>query len=266
MIASLPMYLSHPAGSAALWRAIADGLRQAGVGDVPAELTVPTNADLTAHWLRLDLLLSQCCGYQMVDALEGRVQVVGAFRYTAPGCDGINYSSHLVCRADDPASSLEDFRHRVGAYNSTDSQSGYRCLRDMVVPLAEGGQFFARAVASGAHVDSLALVRSGQADIAAIDCISVAQFQRYQPEVVDGIRILGRTASAPGTPLVTALGTPPALLALLRQSLHRAMADPALAATRDAMLIGGFEVVETSAYAGMRAQDRRAEALGLLRL
>ena len=139
-------------------------------------------------------------------------------------------------------------------------------MRDIVVAVVVGGQFFAKAVASGAHVDSLALVRSGQADIAAIDCISYAQFQRYQPEVVEGIRILGRTASAPGTPLVTALGTPPALLALLRQSLHRAMADPALAATRDAMLIGGFEVVETSAYAGMRAQDRRAEALGLLRL
>ena len=266
MIASLPMYLSHPAGSAALWRAIADGLRQAGVGDVPAELTVPTNADLTAHWLRLDLLLSQCCGYQMVDALEGRVQVVGAFRYTAPGCDGINYSSHLVCRADDPASSLAAFRHRVAAYNSTDSQSGYRSLRDIVVPLAVGGQFFAKAVASGAHVDSLALVRSGQADIAAIDCISYAQFQRYQPEVVDGIRILGRTASAPGTPLVTALGTPPALLSLLRQSLQRAMADPAPAATRAELLIGGFEAVDAATYAGMKAQDRRAEALGLLRL
>lgn len=266
MIASLPMYLSHPAGSAALWRSIAQTLQQAGVANVPAELDIPTNADLTAHWLRPDLLLSQCCGYQMVDALEGRVQVVGALRYTAPGCDGINYSSHLVCRADDPARSLAAFRHRVAAYNSTDSQSGYRSLRDMVVPMAEGGRFFAKAIASGAHIQSLALVRSGQADIAAIDCISFAQFQRYQPEVVEGIRILGRTASAPGTPLVTALGTPPALLALLRQSLHQAMADPALGATRDGLLIGGFEVVETSAYAGMKVQNRRAEALGLLRL
>ncbi|BDT66866.1 hypothetical protein os1_10310 [Comamonadaceae bacterium OS-1] len=263
MIASLPMYLSHPAGSAALWRTIARSLQQAGVGDVPAELTVPTNADLTAHWLGPDLLLSQCCGYQMVDALEGRVQLVGALRYTAPGCDGINYSSHLVCRADDPGSSLEAFRHRVAAFNSIDSQSGYRSLRDMVVPLAEGGRFFAKAMASGAHVDSLALVRSGQADIAAIDCISFAQFQRYQTEVVEGIRILGRTASAPGTPLITALGTPPALLALLRQSLHQAMADPALAATRAELLIGGFEVVDAAAYAGMKDMDQKAKALGL---
>lgn len=263
MIASLPMYLAHPAGSAALWRSIAQTLRQAGVADVPTELSIPTNADLTAHWLRPDLLFSQTCGYPIVDALEGQVQVVGALRYTAPGCDGIHYSSHLVCRADDASSTLAAFRNRVAAYNSTDSQSGYRSLRDMVAPLAVGGQFFARAIASGAHVDSLALVRSGQADIAAIDCISYAQFQRFQPEVVDGIRILGRTASAPGTPLITALATPPALLALLRQSLHRAMADPALAAMRDALLIGGFETVDAAAYAGMKVQDRRAEAMGL---
>jgi ABC-type phosphate/phosphonate transport system substrate-binding protein len=266
MLASLPMYVSQLAGNATLWQHLANYMRQVGTPNVPTYLNIPTNADLTAHWLRPDLLLSQCCGYQMVDALEGRVQLVGAFRYTAPGCDGINYSSHLVCRADDPGNSLAAFRNRVAAYNSTDSQSGYRSLRDMVVPLAEGGHFFARAVASGAHVDSLALVRSGQADIAAIDCISYAQFQRYQPEVVDGIRILGRTASAPGTPLITALGTPPALLALLRQSLHRAMVDPALATTRDALLIGGFEEVDVVAYAGMKEQDQKALALGLVRL
>ncbi|WP_295951149.1 PhnD/SsuA/transferrin family substrate-binding protein [Rhodoferax sp.] len=266
MIAALPMYLSHPAGNTALWHSIAQYLRQAGVADVPAELSIPTNADLTAHWLRPDLLLSQCCGYQMVDALEAKVQLVGAFRYTVPGCDGIHYSSHLVCRADDPSSSLAAFRNRVAAYNSSDSQSGYRSLRDMVAPLAVGGQLFARTIASGAHVDSLALVCSGQADIAAIDCISYAQFQRFQPEAVDGIRILGRTASAPGTPLITALGTPPALLALLRQSLHRTMADPALATTRAQLLIGGFKVVDAAAYAGMKEMDRQAAALGLARL
>ena len=266
MIASLPMYVSHPPGNAALWRTVTQRLCQTGVSNVPAELTEPTNADLTTHWLRPDLLLSQCCGYQMVDALEGRVQLVGAFRYTVPGCDGINYSSHLVCRADDRSSTLAAFRHRVAAYNSSDSQSGYRSLRDMVAPLVVNGQFFARAIASGAHVDSLALLRSGQADIAAIDCISYAQFQRYQPEVLEGIRILGRTASAPGTALITALGTSPALLALLRQCLHQAVADPALTATRAALRIGGFEAVSTSTYAGMKVQDRHAAALGLVQL
>ena len=266
MIASLPMYLAHPAGSAALWRYIAQCLRQAGVPHVPAELSVPTNADLTTHWLQPDLLFSQTCGYPIVDALEHKVQVIGALRYAAQGCDGINYSSHLVCRADDPSSNLAAFRNRVAAYNSTDSQSGYRSLRDMVAPLAVGGQFFAQALASGAHADSLAMVRSGQADIAAIDCISYAQFQRYHPRALVGIRILGRTASAPGTPLITALGTPPALLALLRQSLRQAMADPALALTREDLLLSGFEVLNADAYAGMKEQDQQASALGMAQL
>ena len=266
MIASLPMYVSHPAGSAALWQYLAGYLHQAGLPEVPTELDIPTNDDLTSHWLRPDLLFSQCCGYQMVDALERRVQLVGAFHYTVPGCEGIYYSSHLVCREDDAGRTLSDFRNRVVAYNSADSQSGYRSLRDMVAPLAVGGQYFAQAIASGAHIDSLTLVRSGQADIAAIDCISYAQFQRYQPEALTGIRILGRTASAPGTTLITALDTPPELLALLRQSLRQAMADPALAATRAELLVGGFEEVDAGAYAGMKEQDQKAMALGLARL
>ena len=266
MIASLPMYVSHPAGSAALWQYLAGDLRQAGVPEVPTELDIPTNDDLTSHWLRSDLLLSQCCGYQMVDALEQRVQLVGAFHYTVPGCEGIQYSSHLVCRADDAGQDLAAFRNRVVAYNSADSQSGYHSLCSMAAPLAVDGRFFARAVASGAHIASLALVRSGAADIAAIDCISYAQFQRYQPEVVQGTRIVGRTASVPGTALVTALGTPPALLALLRQGLQQAMADPALAGTRAGLLLGGFEAVPTSAYRVLQDLNRQATALGLAQL
>lgn len=266
MIASLPMYVSHPAGSAALWQYLAGYLRQAGVADVPTELDIPTNADLTQHWLRRDLLLSQCCGYQMVDALEHRVQLVGSFHYTVPGCAGMHYSSHLVCRADDAGHTLADFRDRVVAYNSADSQSGYHSLRSLAAPLALDGRFFARAMASGAHIASLALIRSGAADIAAIDCISYAQFQRYQPEVLQGTRIVGRTASVPGTALVTAQGTSPALLALLRQGLKQAMADPALAGTRAGLLLGGFEAVPTAAYQVLRDLDRQATALGLAQL
>ena len=269
MIVSFPMYLSHPAGNAALWQYLAAALRESGtaaVADIPDALYVPGNAKLTVHWLQPDLLLSQVCGYQMVDALERRVQLVGALQYTAQGCTGMHYSSFLVCRADDVGQTLADFRHRVATYNSTDSQSGYHSLRAMVAPMATGGSFFTRAIASGGHIHSLALVRSGEADLAAIDCITYAQFQRYQPEVLRNIRVLGRTASAPGTALITSLQTPAALLAALRSSLHQAMADPALAATRTALLLGGFEELPTSAFEVLRTREREATASGLVGL
>ncbi len=263
MIASLPMYVAHPAASAALWQYLADALRAAGVANVPTALTEPADADLTAHWLRPDLLLSQCCGYQLVDALQDKVQLVGLPRYSAQGCDGILYSSLLVCRADDTSPDLGAFQNRVAAYNSVDSQSGYQSLRSMVAPLALGGQFFARAVASGAHSASLALIQSGQADVAAVDCISYAQFQRYQPGLLRNIRILGHTASAPGTAWVTALGTPPAVLALLRQALQQAMADPAMATTRDGLLLEGLEVLPVSVYAVLRRRAEVADGQGI---
>jgi ABC-type phosphate/phosphonate transport system substrate-binding protein len=269
MIASFPMYLSHPAGNTALWQYLAAALRQSGAAaaaDIPEALYLPGNAKLTEHWLQPDLLLSQVCGYQMVDALEHRVQLVGAMQYTADGCTGMHYSSFLVCRADDAGQTLGDFRHRVATYNSTDSQSGYHSLRAMVAPMATAGRFFARAIESGGHIHSLALVRSCEADLAAIDCISYAQFQRFQPEVLYDIRILGRTASAPGTALITSLETPPALLAALRTSLHQAMAAPALAATRAALLLGGFEEAAPGVFEVLRTREKEATACGLVGL
>jgi len=43
--------------------------------------------------------------------------VIGAFRHTAPGCEGDAYRSELVARIAD-ADSIESFRDRVAAINS----------------------------------------------------------------------------------------------------------------------------------------------------
>ncbi|MBC7682504.1 MAG: PhnD/SsuA/transferrin family substrate-binding protein, partial [Ferruginibacter sp.] len=176
LLASLPMYATGSAANAELWQCVAD---QLNIASMPAALAQP--ADLLAHWLDPELLLSQTCGYPLTHALAGRVQLVGAFRYSAPGCDGLRYRSQLVCRSADAGLPLAGFRGRTVAYNSEDSQSGYNSLRALVAPLARNGTFFGHAVVTGSHRASVETLRSGQVDLAAIDCVTLALLRRDHP-------------------------------------------------------------------------------------
>lgn len=260
MIASLPMYVSNLPQLDVLWRTLAAHLSAAGAGSIPQELTWP--ADHLGHWRENELLLSQSCGFPLMTELAGQVRLVGTFRYSADGCDGIFCRSKFIVRSGDPAATLADLRGRTVAYNSVNSQSGYNSLRAQVAPLSEQGRFFGSAVQSGSHRKSVEMVRDGLADIASVDCISLAEFERYSPEVTHGISVLAQSDLYPGLPLITSAQTSDATLAALRAALVHVMHDPALAATREALFIDGFEPVELSAYQVCVDMRDRAFALG----
>lgn len=264
MLSSLPMYAAGSAANATLWQALAEPLRHVGLGQTPDTLTQPD--DLMAHWTDPGLLLSQTCGYPLTHGLAGRVQLVGAWAYAAPGCEGVYYRSQLVCRDADAGQPLQAFRGRVVAYNSEDSQSGYNSLRALLAPWARDGRFFASAVASGSHLRSVELVRSGQADLAAVDCVTWALLTRDQPEAVRGLQACGETAPAPGLPLVTSIHTPAAMLQALRQALHQVVADPRWAEARAALLIQDFTELPLSVYGVIPQMAQNAIDAGYLRL
>lgn len=258
-VGALPMYQSHPAGVQQLWALIAARLAVAGLAGVPLQPQWPT--DFHAHWLQPGLLLSQACGYPLVTVLGEKVQVVGAFEYDVPGCSGVFQRSQVVVRANDPAGALADLRGRTVAFNGTESQSGYNSLRALVAPLAHAGQFFGARLQTGSHLESVKAVRDGKADVASIDCVSLAGFRRYTPEVVQGVRVLTETAVYPGLPLITAVGTQPATLALLRQTLGQLMHDPAAARPLLALSISGFEALDFPDYLPCVAMRDAAMAL-----
>jgi ABC-type phosphate/phosphonate transport system substrate-binding protein len=244
-IAALPMYDADPAAVDAWWRAISRALHARAVQDVPEFLAKPVELD--AHWRDPRLLLSQTCGYPLVTTLLPTVQVVGAFRYTAPGCTGIAYRSELVARIDD-AEAIAGYRGRVAAINSLDSHSGCNALRGLVAPLARNGTFFGDQRICGSHRGSLAALRSGTADIAAIDCISLAGLRRHDPDLLRGLRVIGSTAPAPGLPLVTSATTSLEELTALRGALHAACEDATVADARATLFIAGFQVVSADAW------------------
>jgi hypothetical protein len=100
------------------------------------------------------------------------------------------------------------------------------------------------------------------ADIASIDCVSLAGFRRYLPESVFGLRVLGETDDFVGLPLITALRTDDATLALLRSALAATIDDPANASICADLLLVGFEALEYGDYAKHLAMRDGAYALG----
>jgi ABC-type phosphate/phosphonate transport system substrate-binding protein len=250
MQAALPMYFPPREALQAFWAALAERLRTdpalpSGI-DIPAELAWP--ADVHAHWLEPELLLGQACGYPLTTFLAGKVQLVGSFAYDAPGVQGVDCHSQLICRACDTRNTLEAFADGTLAYNDTVSQSGYNALRALLASPEVARPFFAATVETGAHYQSIEAVRRGQADMAAIDAVSWAHWQRSQPKLASELKVFGQTGAYPGLPLITALQTPPDLLAALRNSLQAVATGPAYAALRAPLLVNGFVVSTLADY------------------
>ena len=246
--ASLPMYDLPEVRPATdrLWSAVAVRLQAQGIGDVPGTLT--RGPEPAVLWRDDRLLLSQTCGFPLTHAFADDLTPVAAPCYGVPGCTGPHYRSAVVVRSDDGIADLTALAGRRVAVNGWDSQSGWNALAAMVAPLATDGHLFSGAAVTGSHADSLAAVREGRADVAAIDCVTHWLLSRHRPAAVAGTRILTWTASAPGLPFVTRRDTPPHVIAILRTTLGAAIADPALAPVRDALGLVGIEAIGLDAF------------------
>lgn len=265
-VASLPMYdlAELRRAHAALWAGIALHLEREGVADVPDALALDRSEGEV--WADPGLLLSQCCGADLVGAHAGMLRPVATPCYRAPGCDGPTYTSIVVVAEGSRAAGIQDLRGAVAAINTPRSHSGMSALRALVAPLSRDGRFFAEVKVSGAHVASLAMVARGAADVAAIDCVTHALLARHRPAALAGTRPLHRTAAAPALPYVTRAGASEELVRRLGAALADATADPDLAAARDDLLLGGVEVLPPSAYDAIAAFERFAVARGCPRL
>jgi len=260
MLVSLPMYGVELNDVEQFWQALRDKLAASGLGSLPPTLEWPQ--PLLEHWQQADLLLSQTCGFPLVEFLP-QVQLVGTFNYSAPGCNGPYYRSFLVVRAEDSHATLADFRGRTVAFNSTDSQSGFNSLRALIAPLAENGNFFGDKLETGGHRYSLAAVQHGRADIAAIDCVTLELLRRYVPQEVEGLSIIGETAAAPGLPLITSASSSPEVLTALRQAVAQTIADPNNQGLCEKLLINGFTVLPREEYQVILQMKDAALQLGV---
>lgn len=242
------------------WAAIARALRAEGVPNVPDAL----DRSRTAHavWRDPALLLTQTCGYPLMHEFANALTAVAVPSYAAEGCSPGRYRSAFVVREDDPATDLSGLFGRRAAANGPDSQSGCNVLRAAVAPLAKDGRFFAEVLWSGAHRKSVAAVRTGAADVAAIDAVTLALVSRHAPTETAGLRVLGWSGSAPALPYATRRDIPPDLRERLTAALLRAAADPGAAESRAALLLESLTPIADHAYTEIPEMRRQAEQQG----
>jgi len=257
-IACMPWYTmpeTEPAQEA-LWAVVARHLRRAGF---EAPVCLARDVPVPGVFCDPDLLLAQCCGYDIVYGFAASLTPLATPCYAAPGCEGANYRSFVLVREDSPATELADLRGATVAVNSFNSHSGTNALRSLIAPLAEDGRFFGAVRVTGAHRASFALLLAGEADAMAMDCVLHALLTMHRPAMLAGARVLAATEAAPAPPLVTSASAAPGRAARLRQALFEAMADPNSGEARAALLIAGVTLLPPGAY--QRIVVMEAEAL-----
>ncbi len=241
------------------WQGLARHWRAAGLRDIPETSSEPREVyDL---WLAPDLFFAQTCGYPLTHRLKGRVTLVATPCYAAPGCEGASYRSFIIVREDSAIESIADLAGKTAGINGYDSQSGWNVLRRALAPVLSTPGAFPRIVETGAHRRSVAAVRAGDVDVAAIDCVTFALLRQAAPNEVEGLRVIAASERAPALPFITRKDISPEDLQRLRDGLQAAMADPDLAEIRRALLIGGVEILPDAAYDRILEIEREAERL-----
>ena len=265
MLASLPMYDFPEVRDAtnALWTALRERL-QDHLPELPQELDRTQTRE--THWRHPRLVFSQTCGYPLRMHFRDHLQVLGAPRYLAPGCDGHDYRSAIIVR-EDASDRLEAFRDAVLAVNGIDSQSGYNVVKATLHSARLGATaeqpFFSCMKVSGNHRASIALVQRGEADIAAIDAVSLALIRTHAPAEFEGLKVIQHSPAAPSLPWVTSVNTSATTTSHIRSAIADTLADPRLALTLDPLHLSGFDTVDMHEYERIDIMPRPSGSLVL---
>ncbi len=244
----------------ALWSAVRARLAAAGLDGLPP---APHRDEAPeAIWRSGRLLLGQACGYDAIVAFPRELRIVATPCYDTPHTSGPEYRSLMLAREELPFASADDLRGARCVINNETSHSGMNVWHAVLAERHVGGRFFSEVKVSGSHVESLAALRSGDADVAAVDCITHRLLACERPAALVGTRILFQSELAPVPPFVTAADASDELVDLLRRALRDVMAAPSLADVRRRLLLRGCEVLPRSAYEEIARIDARARALG----
>jgi ABC-type phosphate/phosphonate transport system substrate-binding protein len=266
LVAALPMYdfpELRPAHDE-FWNALAERLNTAGVRGVPQHLT--RDVGHLYVWRHPSLLFGQGCEYPLAKSFAGAIKLVATPRYSVPGCSGASYRSAILVRKSEPGESLAAFRGRRGAINEMDSNSGMNLLRAAIAPLAGGRAFFGSVVVSGSHRRSAAMVAAGEADLAAVDCVTYAHIQRLYPEEVANLRVLCWTPASPCLPFITSRNSIDSRVRILKGALTDLFVGNAAAGAREALFLDGVDLEPDESFSKVLKLEEQAGQLGYPRI
>ena len=191
------------------------------------------------------------CGITFAMAPEGRYRYLATLVADSPELPTGYYDSLLVATAKGGLSSPADFdpaRHRA-VINEPGSFSG--SLTFAAYMQAAHGTSLGDEMLSGAHLKSIAMVATGEADFAAIDRISFSLARHAVPQDVDGVSVIGHTASHPGIAFVADDGLPDLVVRKLRATIMEFRDDPAWLELQFLLSVSDITVLDPARYAPM---------------
>ena len=212
-----------------------------------------------------NLLFGHGCGYPLMTRLRGELIPFCVPLFDAPGCDGPRYSSRLVVTAGDDIGTLLDCQGATVAVNALDSNSGMNLLRHALAMAGARPPFFDNVLMTGGHAQSLAAVAAGQAQLAAIDCVSYRLLEDQDPRLPAATRSLGFSAQTCGLPFaVPAARAGSAPLDEWTAALGRALEE--LPEVRRILHLEGFAPVSTADYRSVIELEKAAIDAGYPRI
>ena len=137
-----------------------------------------------------------------------RTELLGSPDFQSWADLSTSYQENVIVRRSNAATSIDDVRGGVFAYNDTCSLSGYLCL---FPALPQPERFFRALVPTGGHPASIHAVACGAADAAAIDSNVLAFELERDPVLRTRIRVLASWGPHPIQPVVAQATLPAAL-------------------------------------------------------
>lgn len=247
---SLPMY-DFPQvreSTTQILNALAEELGRAGedVGVVFPENTEHHN--LVDHWESPDTYLSQSCGLPFVEHLYEYVDVIGTL-----GWDGISdpqgwYRTVIVARDVLGISDIADVAGLRPAISNPYSLSGWCSLGWALAQVSSEPHFVEPYRIGGGHRGSLQLLQSHEADFASIDPGTFQLLARHEPDLVQGLTLIGYGPLVPATPLHISKRDRHVNIDRVRKLVHETFASPHLAEARRDIGISGFVPLDNQPY------------------
>lgn len=210
-------------------------------------------------WTRL--LFGQICGYRYIKQLADVLTPLASPHYQAQGSSGAYVRAAVVVRAQDQAAGLSDLRGHRLVRVERDLNSA-NLLRAELAPLAGGRAFFSSIQTAGGVAQLLEALCEGEADAAVIDGVAYAHLARLRPRLAGKSRVLAWTAKSPAAPFVMSTALVETYGACAQAALADAIADPALKAAREHLLIRAVGPAERRHYQAAIHFQQIAQTLG----
>ena len=101
-----------------------------------------------------------------------------------------------------------------------------------------------------------------EADVASVDCVSLAHFGRLYPLVVGKLRVLSWTPASPSLPFITARSASDATVQVLRSALADVFDDDGLAPVRERLFLTGVDLQPVEGFGEVLRLERGAVEQG----